>query len=417
MHSAFELATAQPWLMLPNALENLLAIAERQLDPEALETRLGKSLDNTRTVTMRDGVAIIPVTGPIFRYANLFTRISGATSTQVLATDIQTALDDPKVKSIVLNIDSPGGEANGINELADLVYAARSQKKIVAYVGGTGASAAYWIASAASEVVVDATAVLGSIGVVFEVVTRKASEGEKRYVITSSNAPNKRPDIETEEGRALVGKTIDALGEVFTAKVARNLGVNKEDVPAMGDHGGLVIGAQAVESGLAHRVGSLESVIRKLAVSAPTQPRKLIVTTVKTTAELQAALAAGTDPHTITIAAERVDVEAIKANAHLEGRKDGLEAGAKAERERIAAIHALAQPGFDAEVKAAIDDGLSVEAAGLALYKAAQDRGVTLASIKSDATRAGAAAPKGERSEKRTINTQAIWAGRKGVKA
>ncbi|MBW5416117.1 MULTISPECIES: S49 family peptidase [unclassified Pseudomonas] len=417
MHSAFELATAQPWLMLPNALENLLAIAERKLDPDALETRLGKSLDNTRTVTMRDGVAIIPVTGPIFRYANLFTRISGATSTQVLATDIQTALDDPKVKSIVLNIDSPGGEANGINELADLVYAARAQKKIVAYVGGTGASAAYWIASAASEIVVDATAVLGSIGVVLEVVTRKAAEGEKRYVITSSNAPNKRPDIETEEGRALVGKTIDALGEVFTARVARNLGVKKEDVPAMGDHGGLLIGAQAVESGLAHRVDSLESVIRKLAVSAPTQPRKLIVTTVKTTAELQAALAAGTDPQTITIAAERVDVEAIKANAHLEGRKEGLEAGAAAERERIAGIQALAQPGFDAEIKTAITEGLSVEAAGLALYKAAQDRGVTLAGIKNDATRAGAAAPKGERSEKRTINTQSIWAGRKGVKA
>ena len=129
----------------------LLAVADRQGDPEALEARLGRPLDNTRAVSIRDGVAVIPITGPIMRYANLFTRISGATSTQELATDLQTALDSPQVRAIVLNIDSPGGEASGINELADMIHASRGKKPIKAYVGGTGASAAYWIASAADE--------------------------------------------------------------------------------------------------------------------------------------------------------------------------------------------------------------------------------------------------------------------------
>ncbi|KEZ65412.1 hypothetical protein C5I_0136090, partial [Pseudomonas syringae pv. syringae FF5] len=112
--------------------------------------------------SVRNGVAIIPVVGPVFRYANLFTEISGATSTQVLATDLQSALDDPSIKSIILNIDSPGGVAAGINELADQIHAGRARKRIVAYVGGTGASAAYWLASAASEIVIDETALLGS---------------------------------------------------------------------------------------------------------------------------------------------------------------------------------------------------------------------------------------------------------------
>lgn len=85
---AFELAASQPWLMLPEHLENLLAIAERMGDPQALVTREGERLNKARTVTVRNGVAIVPVIGPIFRYANLFTEISGATSTQVLATDI-----------------------------------------------------------------------------------------------------------------------------------------------------------------------------------------------------------------------------------------------------------------------------------------------------------------------------------------
>ena len=384
MTRAFELAASRPWLMLPDALDSLLAVADRQGDPEALEARLGRPLDNTRAVSVRDGVAVIPVTGPIMRYANLLTRISGATSTQELATDIQTALDSPQVRAIVLSIDSPGGEANGINELADMIHAARGKKPIKAYVGGTGASAAYWIASAADEIVVDDTAMLGSIGVVLEVAVRKDEAGAKRYTITSSNAPNKRPDIETEEGRAEIAKSIDALAEVFAAKVARNLGVDAADVPAMGDHGGLRVGGAAVEAGLAHRLGSLESLITELARPAAT-PRKLSMTTVKTTAELQAALAAGTDPQHITIAAaEPVDVDAIKAEAAA--------SAVAAERERIKAINALGAAGFEAEIAAAIDQGASVEAAALSLFKAAQDRGISIAAIKRDAPAAAAPA-------------------------
>ncbi|WP_296125076.1 S49 family peptidase [Pseudomonas sp. Ga0074129] len=376
MSRAFELAASRPWLMLPDALDSLMAIADRQGDPEALEARLGRPLENTRVVTMRDGIAVIPVTGPIMRYANMFTRISGATSTQELATDLQTALDDPKVKGIILNVDSPGGEANGINELGDMVYAARGKKPIKAYGGGTVASASYWIGSSADELVIDDTALLGSIGVVVEVALREAREGEKRYTITSSNAPNKRPNLETEEGRAELSKTIDALSEVFVAKVARNLGVTADQVPAMGDHGGLKVGAAAVASGLAHRLGSLESLITEMAKEAAT-PRKLSMTIVKTTAELHAAIAAGTDPQTIQIAAvEQVDIAAIKTAAAAEA--------VTAERARIKGINELAAKGFEKEIEAAIDGGASVEATALTLFKASQERGISLAGIKVD---------------------------------
>lgn len=385
MPRAFELAASRPWLMLPDALDSLMAIADRQGDPEALEARLGRPLENTRVVSMRDGIAIIPVTGPIMRYANMFTRISGATSTQELATDLQAALDNPQVKGIILNVDSPGGEANGINELGDMVYAARGKKPIKAYGGGTVASASYWIGSSADELIIDDTALLGSIGVVVEVALREAREGEKRYTITSSNAPNKRPDLETEEGRAELSKTIDALGEVFVAKVARNLGVNPDQVPAMGDHGGLKVGAAAVASGLAHRLGSLESLITEMAKEAAT-PRKLSMTIVKTTAELHAAIAAGTDPQTIQIAAaEQVDTAAIRTAA--------AEEAIAGERARIKGINELAAKGFEKEIEAAIDGGTSVEATALTLFKASQDRGINLAGIKFDSQGANTTTP------------------------
>ena len=385
MPRALELAASRPWLMLPEALDTLMAVADRQGDPEALEARLGRPLDNTRAVSLRDGVAVIPVTGPIMRYANLFTRISGATSTQELATDLQAALDDPKVRSILLNVDSPGGEANGISELADMVFAARDKKPIKAYIGGTGASAAYWIASAASEVVINDTGIAGSIGAALEVRLRSDAQDGKRYEIVSRNAPNKRPDLSTEAGRAKIAETIDALGNVFAAKVAGYLGVKAEDVPAMGDHGGLKVGAAAVEAGLAHRVGSLEALLTEMA-SPATHPRKPSMTIVRTTAELHAAIAAGADPQSITIAAaEPLDVEAIKTEAGS--------SAAKAERARITGIHALAAKGFEKEVAAAIEDGSSVEATALMLFKAAQDRGISLAGIKADATATRPASP------------------------
>lgn len=400
MPRAFELAASRSWLMLPDALDNLMAIADRQGEPEALEARIGKPLENARSVTVRDGIAVIPVTGPIMRYANLFTRISGATSTQELATDLQVALDDPKIKGIVLNMDSPGGEASGINELADMIYAARERKPIKAYGGGYVASGAYWLASAAGELVIDDTALVGSIGVVTEVLIRDAKEGEKRYTITSQNAPNKRPDLSTEEGRAVLSKTIDSMSGVFVAKVARNLGVDVERIPEMGDHGGLRVGAEAVDAGLAHRLGSLEGLITEMAKAAAT-PRKLTMTTVKTTAELQAALAAGTDPNTIQIAApEAVDEKAITA------------AAVAAERDRVKGIQALAATGFEKEIEAAIDDGSSVEATALQLFKAAQDRGISLAGIKADATRTTTKNPPAEsEAAERTAAASAIAAG------
>ena len=402
---AFELAASQPWLMLPEHLENLLAIAERMGDPQALVTREGERLNKARTVTVRNGVAIVPVTGPIFRYANLFTEISGATSTQVLATDIQRALDDPAVRSIVLNIDSPGGVASGINELAELVYEGRKRKRIVTYAGGYLASAAYWIRSAAEEIVIDETAMAGSIGVIVEAVVQPdGPDKPKRYQVVSRNAPNKRPDVTTEEGRKKIGETVDALAEVFENKVARNLGVAAERIPEMGDYGGLLVGAAAVQAGLAHRLGSLEALITELAKPAATQPRKASMKVVKTTAELREALASGIDPNTIEVASVGADeIQAARTEA------------AVAERKRIQGISALASKGFEREVAAAIEAGTSVEATALQLLQAASDRGITLAGIVADSTGASASTPAGDdaASKERGAAVSAIVSGAK----
>jgi signal peptide peptidase SppA len=263
---AWNKATAEPWAITENALHTILEIAARDNEtPEAVAAKLGKELQNTHSVTERDGVAVIPVTGPLFRYANLFTMISGATSYEMLARDFTAALDNPDINAIILNIDSPGGEVNGCAELADMIFEARGQKPIIAYASGDAASGAYWIASAADEVVASETSGLGSIGVVGVYRGAKSDKNAPAAIeIVSSQSPNKRLDPETDHGRAKLQARIDAMAEVFVNTVARNRGVEPERVPEQFGGGDILIGKMAVTAGLADRTGSLERLIAEL---------------------------------------------------------------------------------------------------------------------------------------------------------
>lgn len=268
-HKASDWVLAQPWAITEEYLGVILDVAERRNDSvEAVEARLGRPLDNTHETTIRDGVAIIPVVGPISRYADLFSQISGATAIDTLAKDFRTALDDRSVRAVILNMDTPGGTVSGVSEFARHVAEARGQgKPVVAYVGSQAASAGYWIASAADRVVVDPTATVGSIGVVMGL--RKPADpkaGMARTVeFVSSQSPRKRPDPDTEAGRAQVQATADDLADVFVDAVALHRGVSREAVLSDFGQGGVLVGAKAVEAGMADGVGSLEHTIACLA--------------------------------------------------------------------------------------------------------------------------------------------------------
>lgn len=263
---------AEPWAITQEYMDTIMSIAEREnLSPEAVAQKLGRQLDNTYDVELRDGVAILPVSGPLFRYANLFTELSGATSYQMVARDFAKAVDDPKVDAIVLNIDSPGGEANGVSELADQIYQARGKKPIIAYVGGTGASAAYWLAAAADEIVLNDTALVGSIGTVMSVTDtreRDAKAGVQRYEIVSSQSPYKRVDPATDAGRAKYQALVDALSDVFIGKVAQFRGVSTDEVLKNYGQGDVLVGQSAVGAGMADRVGSFEGLMTQLTTPA-----------------------------------------------------------------------------------------------------------------------------------------------------
>jgi ClpP class serine protease len=349
--AAADWVLAQPWAITEEALGVVLSIAERTNESvEAVEAKLGRPLDNTHETTVRDGVALIPVSGPISRYANIFSQISGATAIDTLARDFRTALDDRSVRAIVLQMDTPGGTVAGVSEFADHVKAARGQgKPIVAYVGSQAASAGYWIASAADRIVADPTATLGSIGVVMGLRKPAApKDGQAKTIeFVSSQSPRKRPDPETEAGRAQIQATADDLADVFIDAVASNRGVPRDAVLSDFGQGGSFVGGKAVAAGMADGLGSLESVISSLSrgempcpPSKPKPARK---------AEPQPRRAAMSEPNEQTMSA----AEAAELRKQVEQFKAQAEANAKVAADSVKARIAAEGSAFYGEMLAA----------------------------------------------------------------
>jgi len=341
--SAFDMVAAQPWAIQPDMLETISAIARRENEsPEAVEARLGRPLQNARDVSVRDGVAIISVTGPVFRYANLFTQISGATSIDILARDFTAADEDPAINDIVMVFDTPGGIAAGISEFAQMVR--NSKTHVTAYVDNMAASAGYWMAAAANEIVVSKTSEVGSVGAVVGLDTRKS---ENSIEIVSSQSPKKRVDVNTPEGREQIQTRIDALAQVFVEDVAEYRGVSVDYVLANFGQGDMRMGVEAVKLKMADRVSTLEEVIAGLSGSTSGGSHIMASNDDKPAAK-------GPEITRVFLTENHPEiVKAIESDAFAKGKTEG----ATAELARIQGVMAQAMAGHEDLINTLAFDG------------------------------------------------------------
>ncbi|MGD9915341.1 MAG: S49 family peptidase [Rhizobiaceae bacterium] len=272
------LMAAATWCMSADRVDATLAEVEVALDrvrrnPRVLQSVRPSRVRGSERLGVKDGVGVIYITGVSVKRASWISEFLGWTSYQVARRDLQVALDDKAISSIAIYIDSPGGEANGCDELAAAIYAARGKKPITAFVSGMACSAAYWLASAAERVVVSDAAILGSIGVVMGVEDRSRrdqQEGIERFEFVSSQSPNK------PLAPARIQKMVDEMAAVFIAAVAKHRNVSSQTVVQKFGAGGVEIGAKAVALGMADSVGSWESVVAKLKNGAvPIRPTPL----------------------------------------------------------------------------------------------------------------------------------------------
>lgn len=378
-----------PWAIQPEKLLEIRAIYETHLrgekiDIKAVEARLGQPLANeAKPYQVVGSVAVVPLVGVLAKRANLFMDISGGTSTQRVGAWLNQAAADPQVSAIVLEIDSPGGQVDGVQQLAGQVAQIRAGgKPVVAFIDGVGASGAYWIASAAERVVMaDLTTLVGSIGVVathMDVSKRDEQMGVKRTEITagrfkriaSAYAPL------SEEGRATIQAEVDAIYSVFVEAVAENRGRPVETVLTDMADGRVFIGQAAIDAGLVDGVSTMDALIAEL------QPRPGAGRRSSTSQK-------GAAMNREQLKADHPELyQAVLKEGHDAGLQDGIKQGAQAERARIAAIDAEAVPGHETLTAKAKADGWNADQYMAAVGRAERD------ALKAAADKHQADAPK-----------------------
>lgn len=215
-------------------------------EDESPFSRKGRQSDPGYDVV--EGVAVLPVQGTLVQKLGSLRPYSGMTGYDGLRQTFLTALCDPEVKAICLDIDSPGGEVAGCFDLVDLIYASRGQKPIHAILTENAYSAAYAIASAADRIIVPRTGGVGSVGVIVihcDWSQRIKEEGLQVTIITYGDRKcETNPMIPlSDQAKAGIQAEVDAAGQLFVSTVARNRNIaesavrNTQAVCLMADEG------------------------------------------------------------------------------------------------------------------------------------------------------------------------------------
>jgi signal peptide peptidase SppA len=257
-----------PWALFPQTLTRIVewGRAEVQVDPSTIV-----ALDGSHDVAPRVGsVAVIPVYGVIEHHSDWLMELFGGTSVDGLRESLRGALNDPDVKAIVLDIDSPGGTVAGITELAAEIREARGgAKPIIAAANAFAASAAYWLASQADELVVTPSGQVGSIGV-YAVPQDLSGMLEQMGVDVTlvSAGPHKTEGNEFEplsdEAREALQERVDASYNQFVGDVAAGRRVSAEQVKTDFGGGRVLSSKKALAAGMVDRIETLGETIQRL---------------------------------------------------------------------------------------------------------------------------------------------------------
>lgn len=315
--------------------------AEQQTEYEARITAASTG-DASRLLTVAGNSAQISVEGVITNKPSFLAMLFGGGNTTYpdLISALAEADANDSVEKITLMIDSPGGNFDGLFDALAAIQA--TSKPVEAVISNLGASAAYAIASQADRIVAtNVSARIGSVGVV---ATFQVDEDE--VSITSTEAPNKRPDVTTEEGRAIVREELDALHGIFVDAIASGRGTTVEKINAEFGQGATLLAGDALKRGMID------------AIQAPAL--KAVKSTQSTTAK------SGKQPET-----GKMDLKELQAQ-HPDVYAAAVQTGVDKERDRVTAHLTMGEASGDTETAfSAIKDGEDMTATLQAKYMAA----------------------------------------------
>ena len=375
-----------PWAILPDQLCEIQAIYAAHLrgdkiDIDAIEARLGRPLASEQQAyeIRQGGVAVLTLDGVMAPKANLMMRICGGIPTRMAALQVESAVADPRVTTMVLAIDSPGGSVFGTPEFGATVFELSKIKPIVTVSEATLASAAYWVGSAANAVYISGPTVqVGSIGVVashsFDPTARgtttEITAGKYKRIASPTGPLSK-------EGLAYMQGHVDHLYSVFVDAVAAQRGASTDAVLEHMADGRVFIGQQAIDHGLVDGYATVDAMVEQLATNPAkfAKRRKAIFAlgglppqsagAQAGAHETEPVLLENSNPEMKGSSMDRKELELqhpalfaqLQAEISAQVTTTATAAGAVAERQRITDVRAQSLPGHEALVEQLAFDG------------------------------------------------------------
>lgn len=246
------------WLLEPTALEVMLRARRECVDfaaARAWEGQESAGSDRPRNMTVAGSTAQISVEGVLTKKPDFFALFFGGGNTtySTIRSALAMAETDPAIKEVVLHVDSPGGAVDGLFETLDAIHNFRETTSKKFRVRAENAqSAAYAIAAAAGPIeAVTRGSTFGSIGTAVSYLLR-----DDVVTLTNTDSPNKRPDLTTAEGKAVVVEFLDQINEEFVSAIARGRGVSSKDVIETYGRGASFTAPEAKRLGLIDRIQS-----------------------------------------------------------------------------------------------------------------------------------------------------------------
>jgi signal peptide peptidase SppA len=269
------------WAILPEKLEAIAAFVQMKIEghsaaPEVIAAiRAENAIAAARVKSLSTGkpgsIAVLPLYGIINQRVSGDVSGPSGTSVQEFTQQFRQAVNDPNVTAIIIDVDSPGGTVSGVDELAAEIYAARKQKKITAVSNCLCASAAYYLASQASEMCVSPSSLTGSIGVYQLHEDDSAALDNAGVKFTFISAGKYKTEGNAfqpldEEARSAMQSVVDDFYGMFTKAVARGRGVAVKAVVNGFGQGRCLTAQDAVKQGLADRIATFDEVLGKYGV-------------------------------------------------------------------------------------------------------------------------------------------------------
>ncbi|MFQ6777579.1 S49 family peptidase [Cereibacter sphaeroides] len=274
----------QPMALAEDLAAPLLAlpIPEGAADPAAAARAPAAGPSVPDRFTVARGLAVVPVRGILTPNMAQYERWFGWATYHGLAETLAHLAASEDAAAIVLEIDSPGGLVCGIEAAAEAIAAAASVKPVHALVSPLAASAAYWLASQASEIVMTPGAVAGSIGVALTAAAhvQPGANGAQIFEMSSRHARAKHPDASTEAGRAELQRSLDEAEAAFHAAVSAGRAIPAAELAARlsvtddpQDGGATFRAPEAIRRGLADRAETRAAFYARLTAGTAPKPR------------------------------------------------------------------------------------------------------------------------------------------------